>query len=107
MARSVSTTYKFMEFTYMNILEIAKECDADDYNYDVELQHSECYEFTHDPLQAFAQAVIADYKASLVPVAYRTYDRNGWFNISPNLEEAMRDFPTKEHTPLYALGGTK
>lgn len=85
----------------MNIIELAKEYGAE------VLVKDSLITFEDYDLQAFAQAVIENYKAGLVPVAWRSYDRNGYFIVSTTLKEAMRDFPTKEHTPLYALKETK
>lgn len=35
------------------------------------------------------------------PVAWRTYDRNGWYVFSLTKEDAERDFPGGDHKPLY------
>lgn len=68
----------------MNILKLAKECEI---IFD-----------TSEQLEAFAKAVIDNYKASLVPDAYA---RNGHLFF----EEQIAD--ESLYTKLYALGETK
>lgn len=51
----------------MNIVEIAKECNGDLTTFDNEPL---CDTFAISNLEKFAAAVIDEYKASLVPVAY-------------------------------------
>ena len=66
--------------------------------------------FTHDQLETFAQAVIENYKASLVPVAW--YKPNGgWYGgfVLHNVK-AMKHINSDEYTiELFALpsGETK
>ncbi len=35
------------------------------------------------------------------PVAVRTYDRMGYYVVSPNFDDAEKMFPGREHHPLY------
>ena len=85
----------------MNILEIARDCgftptDHADYNY--------CNE---DQLNTFAQAVIDDYKAGLVPVAYMQ-ERIGSVESFPAKRiPKIYDKSWWRFTPLYALKETK
>src|SRR5690606_1892442 len=52
--------------------------------------------------QDLEDAIEADRQRRGEPVAWRTYDRNGWYVFSPTHEEAERGFPGTDHQPLYA-----
>lgn len=63
----------------------------------------EGYFMSEEELQAFAQAVIEDYKAGLVPVAWLVTDRDDTYTTPT--KETYKGFYTQE--PLYALKETK
>lgn len=78
----------------MNIIELAKKCGA------VPHAHEDGETYADEEfLEAFATAIIENYKAGLVPVAYMSCDSE------------MTNFRTDEYftIPLYALplGETK
>lgn len=79
----------------MNIIEIAKECGLIEA---IDDHYLECG-YYKPSLQAFAQAVIENYKAGLVPVAWSSPND---FHISYKATENY-------YIPLYALpsGETK
>jgi hypothetical protein len=76
----------------MNIIELAKECGG------YFLSQNERYNFQLIELEAFATAIIENYKAGLVPVAYA---RNGHLFF----EEQISD--KSLYIKLYELGETK
>lgn len=94
----------------MTILEIAKECGLADYRGHIKNQAE---------LEAFAAAVLEDYKAKLVPVGWivdgsyydgdiSKYKPNGNLvkdNAVDYLCEVIKDLPIG--TKVYALGETK
>ena len=89
----------------MNILEIAKECGAETHDVGKREGYLNQLRITFDKsqLEAFAAAVIEDYKKSLVPVAFM------WANGSCN---KINSYVYKHKEPvinLYALplGETK
>ena len=76
----------------MNTIKLAKECGVQD-----NMETVGFMSCTHDQLEAFAQAVIEEYKASLVPVA--------WMQRQGDYFENEQD---EYHSiPLYDLGETK
>ena len=82
----------------MNIIELAKECgmiSSTSYYKDMECK---VLHYRNNELQAFATAIIENYKASLVPVAYA---RNGHLFF----EEQISD--KSLYIKLYELGETK
>jgi hypothetical protein len=85
----------------MNIIELAKEC-----RFLVGEHQIGQYVTTHQ-LEAFATAIIENYKAGLVPVAYVEYV---WVTDVDGLQSPERnllDYDNGNCTPLYALGETK
>lgn len=93
----------------MNILEIAKECGFTPHTIHGGLivKHSSgAWVDIEDKLQAFAQAVIEDYKASLVPVAFMNGD-DLYHNHAMAVKKQRDGF--SRITPLYTLpsGETK
>lgn len=83
----------------MNILELAKAHGIHVYNNPVD---------GLDQLQSFAQAVIEEYKASLVPVAWMELYKGEPNNLDFNRVK-LREYPVEFYAikPLYALGKTK
>ena len=87
----------------MNILEITKE-------YGWETTNSEGFYFEHQDIEDFAQAVIENYKAGLVPVAW--YKPNGHYHDGFILgaTKLLKHIDSDSYTtPLYTLpsGETK
>ena len=76
----------------MNTIKLAKECGVQD-----DMETVGFMSCTHDQLKSFAQAVIEEYKASLVPVA--------WMHRQGDYFENEQD---EYHSiPLYDLRETK
>ena len=80
----------------MNIIELAIQEGW-------EVPGGEGFYFDNNELEAFATAIIENYKAGLVPAVY--IDEFG--NIELNLKDWMVDEPNVFWIPLYALGETK
>jgi hypothetical protein len=85
----------------MNIIELAKEYGDSTWIDDNPLS----FTFAIKNLQAFATAIIEDYKAGLVPVAWMATDENHIEWRKGSLIEL--GFKEDEIKPLYALGETK
>ena len=65
------------------------------------------YQSTLKRLEAFAQAAIEEYKASLVPVAYIHRNEYDEYRLEPLDTFKVKDVPKNVDTKLYALGETK
>jgi hypothetical protein len=95
-----------MEFTKMNIIELAKECGFKPHiiHGGLIVKHSSgAWIDISSNLEVFANAVIENYKAGLVPAIWMWYDK-------PNDEKVYSDDNSPKPStaiPLYALGKTK
>ena len=83
----------------MNTIKLAKECGVQD-----DMETVGFMSCTHDQLEAFAQAVIEDYKASLVPVAYRATipNKDGTYHWAFG-EVKGSGIGVAWYTPLYEI----
>ena len=83
----------------MNILEIAKE------QFGTVLVHGkEYFELDEEGLQAFAVAVIGEYKASLEPVGWQFLYEGKWIDgLSINQHEQNTKYAGYETRNIYAL----
>ncbi len=82
----------------MNVIELAKEKAKEFCNAGGHLN----FNFTEVQLEAFATAIIDNYKAGLVPVAIVNKNTPSWY-----LQELIGVFKLDNGTKLYALGETK
>ena len=55
----------------------------------------------HDKAITALREALAEQPAQQEPVAWRTYTGRGYYIIDATLEEAQRNWPDKQHQPLY------